>query len=117
MTKEQNLKPIQSKSEAREKGKKGGISSGKKRREKKLLRDCLEILLERTSKNEDGKTLTGAEALAAKLFTEALKGNVKAFEVIRDTVGQKPVEKVIVSDVDPEVIAEVEAMVYELDEM
>lgn len=91
----------------------GGIASGKARREKKLLRECIEMLLEKEMTDKSGKSITGAEALTAKLFAEAMKGNVKAFEVLRDTAGQKPVEKVMVADVDPAVIAEVEAMVYE----
>jgi hypothetical protein len=40
----------------------------------------------------------------------------KAFEVIRDTVGEKPTEKIMVADVDPSVISEVERMVSEDDE-
>ena len=58
-----------------------------------------------------GETMTGAEALSAKLFSEAMKGNVKAFEVLRDTAGQKPVEKVVVSEIDTDVIDEVERMI------
>lgn len=115
MANEQNLIPNNQRSpnEVRENGRKGGIASGEARRNKKLLRDCIEILLEKEIDDGKGGTKTGAEALAVKLFKEAMKGNVKAFEVLRDTAGQKPVEKVMVADVDPAVIAEVEAMVYE----
>lgn len=96
MANEQNLIPNSERSpnEVRENGKKGGIASGKARRQKKLLRECLEILLEKEMTDKKGETMTGAEALSAKLFKEAMKGNVKAFEVLRDTAGQKPVEKV-----------------------
>ena len=38
-------------------------------------------------------------------------GDLKAFELMRDTAGQKPVEKFMVADVEASVIAEVEAMV------
>ena len=45
MANEQNLKPIRTESEAREKGRNGGIASGAARREKKtvqkILNDCL----------------------------------------------------------------------------
>lgn len=109
MANEKNLKPIQSENEAREKGAKGGISSGQARRRKKLLRECLEILLEENRFTET----SGAEAIATKLFMAALDGNIKAFEIIRDTVGEKPSSKIIVSDIDPEVIAEIERMVNE----
>lgn len=89
----------------------GGKASGKKRQEKKLLKDCLEILLEKKYKDENGKKKTGAEAISVKLFKEALKGNVKAFEVLRDTVGQKPVDKIMMAEIDKETIDEVEKMV------
>ena len=90
---------------------KGGKASGEARRNKKILRECLEILLEKEITDKNGKTASGAEALAAKLFQQALQGNSKAFEVVRDTAGQKPAEKVVVSNIDPDVISEVERMV------
>ena len=49
--------------------------------------------------------------MAAKAFQAALKGDWKAWELVRDTSGQKPVDKVMVADVEPSIIAEVEAMV------
>lgn len=110
MANEQNLK-IPTSSEARENGRRGGKASGEARRRKKLLRECLEELLEREMTDKSGNTVSGAEALAVKLFKKAMDGNVKAFEVLRDTSGQKPVEKNMVADVEPAVIAEVEAMV------
>lgn len=90
---------------------KAGKASAEARRQKKMFRECLEILLEKEMTGKNGETMTGAEALAAKLFAEAMKGNVKAFVALRDTAGQKPVEKVMVADVDADVINEVEAMV------
>ena len=91
-----NLIPTnkRSKEEAKRLGKKGGIASGKARREKKTLRQCLEILLERTLKDKKGIEMTGAEAVSLRVFEKALKGDIRAFEVLRDTAGQKPVEKV-----------------------
>lgn len=102
---------VPSSEEARENGRKGGIASGKARREKKMLRECLEILLEKEIVDKHGNAMTGAEAMAAKVFQQALKGDLRAFEIVRDTAGQKPVDKVMVADVDADVINEVEAMV------
>lgn len=110
MANEQNLIPQAHKLTVEEQSM-GGKKSGEARRNKKLLRDCIEMLLEKEMEDGKGGTKTGAEALAVKLFKEAMKGNVKAFEVLRDTAGQKPVEKVMVADVDKDVIDEVEAMV------
>lgn len=109
MANEQNLRPSEYKL-SQEEAKKGGINSGKARRQKKLLRECLEILLEKEITDKKGETMSGAEALSTKLFAEAMKGNVKAFEVLRDTAGQKPVEKVVVSEIDTDVIDEIERM-------
>ena len=44
---------------------------------------------------------------------KALKGDIKAFEVVRDTVGQKPIEKVQVAEVDQATIDEVERAVLD----
>lgn len=46
MANENNLTPIRSESEAREKGRKGGKASGKKRREQKTVRDILSTVLD-----------------------------------------------------------------------
>lgn len=93
-----------------EKGRKGGIASGIAKRRKKELRECLEELLERDIKTRDGKTMTGAEAISAKLFQKALNGDVRAFEVLRDSAGQKPIEKIQVAEVDQATIDDVEAI-------
>ena len=108
-----NLIPTnkRSKEEAKRLGKKGGIASGKARREKKTLRQCLEILLERTLKDKKGIEMTGAEAVSLKVFEKALKGDIRAFEVLRDTAGQKVPDKIMVSEVEQSAIDEVGKMV------
>lgn len=110
MANEQNLRPSEYKL-SQEEAKKGGKASGEARRRKRDLRLAFEALLEKDFKNKNGQTLSGAEALALKQFDKAMKGDTKAFEVIRDTAGQKPVDKVMISEVDQSVIDEVESMV------
>ena len=51
--------------------------------------------------------------MAVAVFAKALKGDLKAFEIVRDTAGQKPAEKIVVSEIDPDVISQVERMVNE----
>lgn len=109
MANEQNLKRPTSE-EARKNGRKGGKASAEARRQKKLLKECIEILLERNITDKSGNTMTGAEAMAVRAFQDALKGNYRAWELIRDTAGQKPVEKVRVSDIDPDLAKEIEKM-------
>lgn len=99
----------------------GGKASGEARRQKRDLRRALETLLEKDyqQKDKDGHitgTVAGSEALAAKLFEQAMKGNVRAFETLRDTVGQKPIEKVMLAEVSPEIIDEVEREVTDDEE-
>ena len=85
MANEKNLKPLntRTKSEQREIAIKGGKASGKARRERKTLKEELLALLEAgdTQKN-----------ISLAMIQQALEGNTKAFEVIRDTVGEKPVD-------------------------
>lgn len=98
------------KEKAAEAGRKGGASEERKKAIE--LRKCLEILLEKdTGKDKQGNMLNGAEALSVSIFKKAMSGDVRAFEVIRDTIGQKPIDKVMVSDVDADTIADVERMV------
>jgi hypothetical protein len=121
MANEENLIPFneRTESEKRKIATAGGKASGKARRNKKLLRDCIDYLLERqdeTALDADGNPMSGAEQLAYNLFIKALTETdtgkaAKAFEVLRDTAGQKPIDKVMISDVDANVIAEVERMV------
>ena len=105
MANEKNLVPFtseQSHEEAVKNGRKGGIASGEAKRNRKMLRDCIDYLFEREDAmvlGADGKPMSGAEQLAYNLFTKALfepdtAKAAKAFEVLRDTAGQKPVEKV-----------------------
>lgn len=118
---EENLIPNSQRtpSELREMATKGGKASGEARRNKKMLRDCIDYLLEREDKtvlDNEGNPMSGAEQLAYNLFIKALTEKdtgkaAKAFEVLRDTAGQKPIEKVVISEIDTDVIDEVERMV------
>lgn len=107
MANEQNLIPQAHKITVEE-ASKGGKRSGEVRRERANLRKSLEALLEQGFKDKAGKDISGADAISIKLFEQAMKGNTRAFEVIRSTVGQDPVQKVMVSEVDQDVINEIE---------
>lgn len=110
MANEQNLRPSEYKL-SQEEAKKGGIRSGEARRRKRDLKKAMEALLEKEYADGKGETITGAQAIAMRQMEKALQGDTKAFEIVRDTAGQKPVEKVMISEVDQEVIDEVERMV------
>lgn len=111
MANEQNLNPIKDSKVARALQEKSVKARKKNQADKKNLRMALEILLEKDFKDKDGNMISGAEAVTAKLFQQAMNGNVKAFETLRDTVGQKPVEKIMVAEVEQDVISDVEKTV------
>ena len=96
-----------------EEASKGGIASAESRRRKRDIRLAMEALLEKQYKGKDGALLSGAEAIALKQMEKALKGDAKAFELVRDSSGQKPVEKVVVAEISSDVIDEVEKAVLD----
>jgi len=82
---------------AREAGRKGGKRSGAKKRARKTLRDELLALLSESRQAKDGSMTQVQTAMSTALIKSALSGSVRAFEVIRDTIGEKPVENVALS--------------------
>ena len=101
-----NLK-TPSTAEARERGSMGGIASGKARRERKAMKETLETLLSMPLKNGQeadldeiqslaatkGKNISVQEAIMLAQIQKAMKGDTKAAEYVRDTIGQKPDNK------------------------
>lgn len=94
--------------QARENGRKGGKASVKAKRERKQMRETLEILLNmplKGGKSADveeirnfaaikGKNISVQDALLLSMIQRALKGNVRAAEYVRDTIGENPIQKV-----------------------
>ena len=85
MANEQNLR-VPSSEEAREIGRKGGIASGKARREKRTMLDTLEKLLDEKPK---GKSKTYKELATEGLIVGAIQGNAKNYEVINTLMEKK----------------------------
>ena len=124
MANEQNLKPNSERtpSEVRENARKGGIKSGETRRRKKEMRERLEILLSmplKDGKGADvekiksfgaikGKNITVEDAILVAMIQKALKGDVQASNFIRDTSGQKCVEKVEINTNIDDSVKEIE---------
>lgn len=120
MANEQNLKPFtsdQSREEAAKNGALGGKRSGEVRRERADLRRVIQDWLSsEVGKDKNGNPLTGAGMMAAVAVKEMSKGSARHWELIRDTAGFKPVDKVIIAEVDQEVIDDVERLVSEAEE-
>lgn len=83
--------------ERRERASKAGKASVEARRQKKALKELLDIALAMPS--GEG-TETNAETIVASLIRSAIEGDVKAFIEIRDTIGEKPVNKIEVGLAD-----------------
>jgi hypothetical protein len=107
-----NLIPLnkRTKSEQREIAKKGGIESGKIRREKKQMKEIINDLFSKPVTNQKIidklKTLgykddeiTNQIAITSSAFFKALKGDIKAMEFLRDTAGQKPKDEIAIVEV------------------
>ena len=94
-----------------ERASEAGKKSAESRLARKTLREELLHLLESDVVDKKGNTKQAQVAMSAALIKQAISGNTKAFEIIRDTIGEKPVDKVMIADVDPAVIDEVERAV------
>ncbi len=91
MANEQNLVPLTTE-KAREIGKKGGKRSAEVRAARKTLREELLALL------SAGDT---QNKISLAMIDKAMNGDTKAFEIIRDTIGEKPKEKLEVEQDKP----------------
>lgn len=96
MANNENLKPVRTKSEARERGRKGGIKSGESRRRTAALRDTMNRLLTMKVDVEglsdvllsDGGESTYEEVITMAMIQQAMLGDVKAYKAIMQVVGQ-----------------------------
>ena len=100
-------------------GRKGGIAKREARRKKKEMRETLDILLNMPMKKgkvytaEDikcfadlkGKNITIDQAMMIKLVQKALSGDLNSISMVRDTIGEKPSDRVEVKDVTPIIIS------------
>lgn len=96
MANEQNLKPIRkgqlSKEEAKRRGSNGGKKSVQARAEKKLIKDRI---LERMGADDWDAYIDG--------IIERAKDNKADAEFLRDTIGEKPIDKLAVANIDQSV--------------
>lgn len=107
---EENLKPIRylSSDEAKRRGAKGGKASGEARRRRKLIKEQMEIALSLPVSNKkirktmediglDDEDMDNQMALVLAMIQQGCKGDVSAFNSIRDLMGEKPQDKVELS--------------------
>ena len=102
----------------REYGRKGGLMKGENFKRRKEFKETLNLLLElpltdKTLTNVEniksfaklkGKNVTVDQALMVKLIQKALNGDLNAITMVRDTVGEKPADKMEVKDLTPVIL-------------
>lgn len=84
-------------------GKLGAAKSNEVQRKAKTFAEELRILLEAEITNLKGDKVTTRKAISTALIKKALQGDKGAYEQIRDTVGERPTEKVEQVVITPEV--------------
>lgn len=115
MANEKNLKPFNSltEKEQREITSKGGKASAKKRQQNKTFKEIINKFLDGQVSDERlkqqmiefgfaDKEVSNKSCAVFALWKEAIKGNTKAFELMRDTIGEKPIEQI--QNINPPVI-------------
>ena len=73
-----------------EAGKLGGKASGEAKRRMKTFKEELQQLLQMEILNKNGEKISTQQNINSALILKAAKGDVRAYEVIRDTLGQRP---------------------------
>ena len=99
MANEQNLIPLADRPprERKEICRKGAMATNKKRRERKLFREAIKEAL--AIKTESGQTIQ--EIGITEILNKYMQGDLKAFEIIRDTIGEKPSDKMQIEQDKP----------------
>lgn len=97
MANEKNLKPVRTKSEARERGKKGGKASGESRRKQKTYKEMAKAMMSAKVDNEEMQSIAaqfGIKSLDVKTLTllgmirAAAGGSYNAFDRLMGLLGE-----------------------------
>lgn len=103
----------------RECGRKGGLKTKAEYKTKRSMAETLKVLLNmplekgktydvehiRSFAHIKGKNITIGDALAVKTIQRALMGDLKAIEMVRDTIGEKPMDNLNITDLTPTIIS------------
>ncbi len=114
MANEQNLIPAAHKLTVEE-ASKGGKASGEARRRKREIREMLEEYLAMPAK-VNGRDATRKDVMVLNAIRIVTEGNasdsdfLKAFALIRDSIGEAPVQRVEVDTIDPQARAEMDEL-------
>lgn len=109
LIKNEDLTPEQ----RRKNASKAGKASAKKRQQNKTFKEIINKFLDGQVSDERlkqqmikfgfaDKEVSNKSCAVFALWREAIKGNTKAFELLRDTIGEKPIEQI--QNINPPVI-------------
>lgn len=92
---EQNLKPNSERTPSGRKqlASKAGKASGKARREKRTMKQLLEIALSLMVTNKKGETASRKEVIAIQLVNRAASGDLKAIDLLTKLIGEQIVRQ------------------------
>ncbi len=138
----ENLKPIKTTEEARERGRKGGLASAEAKKERKRMQEEAKMILGLALKrgeietvenlsdvvrvDENGKPIIGQDGkpIAKNLTVQtaaliaqaslAVKGDSQALAFLRDTAGEKPVEEVRLTPDVKDAVDDISSMIEDL---
>lgn len=112
MANPQNLIPNDQRtpSQRRENARKAGKASGEARRRRKAFSEAFDVLLQKTYSDHSGNEMQGVDVIALKVFRQAMDGDMKAVQFLRDTVGEMPVQRMEIDKIDPQARAEMDEL-------
>ena len=73
----------------------GGIASGAARQRRRSLREALIAALECDNYEVDGHLMDGYGAVTIAIIKKAISGDPRAYQLIRDGLGERPAERII----------------------
>lgn len=85
-----------------EEQRRGGLKSAETRAKRKSIREAFEAICSKTYTDQNGNQVDGVTAMCMKQFQNAMNGDTRAFAEIRDSLGQKPVERVETVEISQE---------------
>lgn len=108
----------------KEESAKGGIKSGQTRAQKRTMKETLEHILSmsieigeiddieliQSIKDTKGKNITVKDVLLLAQVAKAQKGDTRAFEVVRDTIGENPTQKAEITANTPTIVFDMPTM-------
>lgn len=82
-----------------------------KERNEKSITEAVKKLISQEWEDKNGKKACGADIIAQTIFTQAQKGNTRMVEFLVALIGEKPVDRVEINNINPETVAEVEELI------